>query len=50
MGAVVTSWGRLPLWDGPRKESHLSICCLVGRNVVGEVVSVPGGSPGVVGF
>ena len=34
----------VPLWDGPRKESVLSICCPVGWNVADEVVSVPGGS------
>ena len=40
----------VPLWDGRRKESHPSVCCPVGWNVVGEGVRVPGGFPGVLGF
>ena len=51
MGAVDTQFLRrkaVPLRDGPRKESLLSISCGVGWNVMGEVVSMPGGSPGMV--
>ena len=52
MDTVVTSWGRL-FHSGMvvgKKVICLYICCPVGWNVIGEVVSVPGGSPGVVGF
>ena len=47
---MVTSWGRLFHSGMVLGKSHLSIWYPVGRNVVGEVVGVPGGSPGVVGF
>ena len=46
MGAVVTSCGRL-FYSG-MVLGKSSVCCLVGWNVVGDVVIVPGGSHGVV--
>ena len=43
---MVTSCGRL-FYSG-MVLGKSSVCCLVGWNVVGDVVIVPGGSHGVV--
>ena len=36
----------VPLWDGPRKESLVSVSCPVRWTVIGEVMGMSGGSLG----
>ena len=47
---MVTSCGRLFHAGMVLGKSLLSVCCPVGWKVIGEVASMPSGSPGAVGW